>query len=161
LEGEPGLTRLTEKGRSWSSEQFRATGRSLGGGPSGHELRTWDPDVTGHLDLSPERKAEVIEALRVRRLQQGAELRRARAEADSIFNAPSPEMQVNPKLVAAVGVFLAAASAYGVYRAAPHISRWWKSRSAVDETVVESAAASAESVAGEQPGDDEVGQPST
>lgn len=128
LEGEPGNWHVTQKGKPYANETIdgRGTGGSLIYNPS-WGLRSWNTEIVDQLDTSPERIREVREAAAEDRRRK-AELKAAKAaeldEEDNDDGVASDAGLDTDVLKWAGGLVLAAAAAYGAWKAAPHVKRW-------------------------------------
>jgi hypothetical protein len=131
LEGEPGAYSVTEKGARYATEQAH----SRGTGGYAHYNRawtttTWDGSIADELDITDDRKRDLRRAISAAKQRIVASSDDGVADGSYIFRGANPDGADDDKdsLAAAVGVLLLAASAYGVYKAAPHIRQWWNDR---------------------------------
>ena len=146
LEGEPGAYVVTEKGAPFAKEtDFH---RGCGGSPWYNRYwsqRTWDESIEDVLDTSPESCQAACETVaKARRLQWDAKIAE-RAEADEAFRASCPDLfpierhesdasassnfdnGLSGLAVAAIFVGVAGLG-YGMYKAAPHVKKWWNEK---------------------------------
>ncbi len=131
LDGEPGDYFLTEKGKKYAEEQDYHRGT---GGYAHYNrywtTRTWDEGITDELDITDKRKKAIRQAISITK-QKSKELKDEGLEFDnnSFGNEDlATTDDNNDAFVAAVGGLLLAVSAYGIYKAAPHIQRWWSDK---------------------------------
>lgn len=132
LDGEPGNYLVTEKGEKYAKEQDHHRGT---GGYAHYNrywtTRTWDDGIASELDITAERKKEIREAISLAKQNLNKSEDNNSADDYNSYENGSEYVGVADDnddmdaLVAAVGVLLLAASAYGVNKAAPHIKRWW------------------------------------
>jgi len=132
LDGEPGNYLVTEKGEKYAKEQDHHRGT---GGYAHYNrywtTRTWDDGIASELDITAERKKEIREAISLakQKLNKSEDNNSAddynRYGNGSEYVGVADDNDNMDALVAAVGVLLLAASAYGVNKAAPRIKRWW------------------------------------
>jgi hypothetical protein len=132
LDGEPGNYLVTEKGEKYAKEQYHHRGT---GGYAHYNrswnTRTWDDGIADELDITVERKKEIREAISL--AKQNLNKLEDNNLADDYNSYGNGNEYVGvaddnddmDALVAAVGMLLLAASAYGVNKAVPYIKRWW------------------------------------
>lgn len=131
LDGEPGNYSVTEKGAKYEEEQDHSRGT---GGYSWYNrawtTRTWDDGIADELDITEDRKKEIRQAISIAKQKATeSEDEGSAFEPDYISNEDTETKDVkNDALVLAVGVLLVAVSAYGIYKAAPYIKRWWNDK---------------------------------
>ena len=152
LDGGPGMYTVTEKGRPFADEQHhsRGTGGYARFNPQ-WEQRTWDPSITDAIDLTAERKQQVREAARAVRLQQAAERAAQAVELDRPLADSDDAHGVSQRHLAVLvlGLAIASASIYGIYKGAPHLTAWWSKRAAPSsETLTNPSAGDAEQLPG-------------
>lgn len=123
LDGDPGNYAVTEKGLKFAEDNYN--GRSYGYYNQGWPTRTWDDRIADELDITEDRKKEIRQAISIAKQKINESQDESIAiECDSCIN----EDANNNALVMAVGALLVAVSAYGIYKAAPYIKRWWKDK---------------------------------
>jgi ribosomal protein L37AE/L43A len=139
LEGDASDYSVTDKGAPFAEET------DFHRGPGGYAYynrdwttRKWDESLTDDLDITEEMKEEAKEAVKERRKQKQAETKAARRKADEEFLARNNQMENDEettnaglipwKVLGLVG--LLAAGGYGIYKATPHVKKWWKNRQA-------------------------------
>jgi hypothetical protein len=141
LSGEPGAYSVTEKGAKFAAEQGHHRGT---GGYDYYnrwwETRTWDDSVAGELNLSDDRKRQIRQAIS----DQRRTARAARSEAAVVADRARHQMAavadrsrsdaVGARVVdidaLAKPVLLAAAAAYGIYKAVPLARKLWNENAA-------------------------------
>lgn len=125
LDGEPGNYTVTEKGKKFAEDKY--DGRSYGYYNQGWSTRTWDDEITDELDITDDRKKEIRQAISL--AKQKANKSEAEDTAVEYYDSNDEDTgdSNNDALVIAVSALLAAAATYGIYKAAPHIKRWWNS----------------------------------
>ena len=150
LEGDPGAYVVTEKGAPFAKET------DFHRGPGGYSWynrdwtqRTWDESIKDALDTSPESCQAARDAVaEARRLKWDA-IKAERAEADVTFRASRPDLFPIEKHESAIsdstdsenglsglavagiiagGAALLAGIGYGVYKAVPHVKKWWNTK---------------------------------
>ncbi len=135
LVGEPGNYFVTEKGEKYAEEQDHHRGT---GGYAHYNrywtTRTWDDGIADELDITAERKREIREAISLAKQKLNKPEDNNLADDYNSYGNGNEYVGVaddndnKDALFAAVGALLLAASAYGVYKAAPHIKRWWNDK---------------------------------
>lgn len=144
LDGNPGEYFVTEKGAPFAKEiDFH---RGSGGYAQYNRYwteRTWDESIKDVLDTSAESRDTARAAVAEARRIKWDKIKTDRAEAEAAFRASRPdlfpvEMPTEPhppsdqssngwatagKVASDIG--LAALAGYGIYKAAPHIKKWW------------------------------------
>lgn len=126
LDGEPGRWRVTDKGEPFAAETDESSSSSSWA--KQWTVRTWDDSINEELSITPERKQELREAMAAAKREM-----REREDEPLAFEIvpeePTDEVDGNrDALVLAVGAILVGATAYGVYKAIPHIREWWGSK---------------------------------
>lgn len=147
LEGEPGAYVVTEKGAQFAKETdfYRGTG----GYPwynCDWTQRTWDESIRGILDISPEKCQAARDAVAEARRLRWDNIKAKRAEADAVFRMSHPDLfpieepetaisdSMDPDNglsglavagIVAGGIAIVAGVGYGIYKAAPHVKKWW------------------------------------
>ena len=147
LDGNPGAYFLTEKGAEFAKEMdfHRGTGGYARYNRYWTE-RTWDESIKDVLDTSYESRRAARDAVAEARRIKWDQIKADRAAADAAFRASRPDLfpvepSHNPQLPSVVqnpspngwatagkvagGVGVAALAGYGIYKAAPHIKKWW------------------------------------
>ena len=142
LSGDAGDYSITEKGAQYAEE----TDFHRGTGGYAHynrywTTRKWDEILKEILNITEEMKEEAREAVKERRKQKQDEINAARRKSDEEFLARNNQMENDEddeettnaglipwKVLGLVG-FLAAGG-YGIYKATPHVKKWWKNRQA-------------------------------
>lgn len=128
LEGEPADYTVTEKGEKYADEKDHHHGT---GGYAHYNrywtTRTWDDGITDELDITDDRKKEIRQAISAAKQQTNdSDNEDIAVDSDSYSNENEDKTDTdNIALVVAVSALLVAVSAYGIYKAAPHIKRWW------------------------------------
>lgn len=132
LDGEPGNYTVTEKGEKYAQEQDHHRGT---GGYAHYNrywtTRTWDDGIVDELDITDDRKREIRAAISLSKQKANEPENNLTVDYNSYGNNYVDSEDDNndrDALVAAVGALLLAASAYGVYKAAPYIKRWWNDK---------------------------------
>ncbi|MDR0913804.1 MAG: hypothetical protein LBM65_01350 [Oscillospiraceae bacterium] len=144
LSGEPGDYSVTEKGAEFANERDFHRGT---GGYSHYNrywtTRSWDDSIESELDITDDLKNEAKNAVFESRKRQWDEIKAARQEADAKFLAsqnnitePYENAEENDELIldgktalgGAVIIGGLLAIGYGVYKAVPHIVKWWNER---------------------------------
>jgi hypothetical protein len=128
LDGEPGNYYVTDKGKNYAEEQDYHRGT---GGYAHYNrywtTRTWDDGITNELDFTEDRKKEIRKAISIAK-QKISDLgdEDIAIECDNCGNDDADTTDANKDaLVVAIGALLVAVSAYGIYKAAPYVKRWW------------------------------------
>lgn len=146
LEGEPGAYWVTEKGLPFATETdlHRGTGGLQWYNKYWSE-RTWDPSIMDELEMSVKQQQAAIDAVADRRTIAAA--RKAVQEiADRNFQATgsafvspveeastdsfgSGDRQIASDIAVGAGIIAVVIGVgYGVYKAAPHVKRWWNEK---------------------------------
>ncbi len=128
LDGNPGNYTVTEKGEKFAEVNY--AGRSYGYCNGGWPTRTWDDGITDGLYITEDRKKEIRQAILIAKQKiNESEDEGIAMEWDSCSNEDADTTDArNDALVVAVSVLLVAVSAYGIYKAAPYIKRWWNDK---------------------------------
>jgi hypothetical protein len=140
LGGEPGAWWLTEKGKRFAAEHYHHNGYG------GHAHRSWDTTtwletVTYELDLSEAGIERIRQVIADRKLAQKTAREAATAAAEAAFlrtqaakhpadAAPDVGSATRTRVIVGLGV---AVTAYGLYKAVPHVRRRWKQRAGAPE----------------------------
>lgn len=131
LGGEPGNYTVTEKGEKFAEQQddSRGTGGYRCYNPA-WTTRTWDYGITDELDITEDRKKEMRQAISIAKQKiNKSEDEDMAVECGNCTNEDADSTDTNnDALVMAVGALLVAVSAYGIYKAAPYIKRWWNDK---------------------------------
>jgi len=147
LDGDPGAYFLTEKGAEFAKEiDFH---RGTGGYAQYNRYwteRTWDESIKDVLDTSYESRRAARDAVAEARRLRWDQIKADRAASDAAFRASRPDLfpvesSNNPQLPSMIqnqpsngwatagkvagGIGVAALAGYGIYKAAPHIKKWW------------------------------------
>lgn len=146
LQGDPGDYGVTDKGRSFASEQDFHRGT---GGYSQYNrywtTRSWDDSIADELNVTDDDKHEARAAIAEARRQQREEMKAARAEADARFLSSqesgdsedssydnsyydSSSEDDSDAANAALVIFGLIALGYGIYKATPKVINWWKTK---------------------------------
>ena len=130
-DGEPGAWRLTEKGARFATELSHTNGYG-GYAHRAWDTIKWDPKVLRELDLSDAVKQQARQLVADRRLAKSAALKAARAAADAEFLRTqaakhaadaAPAAGAVSRTTVTVGLGVAVAAGYGLYKAVPLIRR--------------------------------------
>ena len=138
LQGEAGEYSVTAKGAPFAEEQDFHRGT---GGYANYNrywtTRSWDENIIDELGLTEDSIREAREAVAASRKQHWEEIKAARAEADAAFLARYNQNQAESAenieaedesddglLVAGIAGLLLLG--YGIYKAVPHVVKWWK-----------------------------------
>jgi hypothetical protein len=133
LSGEPGNYTVTEKGARYADEQDHSRGT---GGYAQYNrawtTRTWRDGIEDELDITEDRKKEIRQVISAAKQRIGESGNEGIASERDVFGGKDADTAggEGASLAAAVGVVLLVVSAYGVYRAAPYISRLWNDKAA-------------------------------
>lgn len=148
LVGEPGNYSPTEKAMEYVVEKDFHRGC---GGYSWYNrywtTRTFDDSIKDALNITPELKAEIRSELSAVRLARAAERAASSAKAEADFLASQAAKEAaektaveaeeafqknmkNLKKAGLIGLGIAAAvgAGYGIYKAVPHVKKWWNDR---------------------------------
>lgn len=146
LDGEPSDYIVTEKGESFAHEKDNSRGT---GGYSQYNrswtTRSWDESIVDELHITDELRTEARDAVAAQRRQKWEEIKTARAETDVIFQEKYNPIDINDdddddddetnkeawgalKILLLLGGLFALG--VGVYKAAPHVTKWLKSKAA-------------------------------
>lgn len=163
LDGEPGNYFVTEKGEKYAKEQDHHRGT---GGYAHYNrywtTRTWDDGIVDELDITAERKREIREAISLAKQKLNkSEDNNLAGDYNSYGNeyvGVADDNDSEDDLDAAVGVLLLAASAYGVYKVAPHVKRWWNDKAVPGLKKMKNKIAGKEEKTDEEPETDEEGE---
>lgn len=140
LSGDAGDYSVTDKGAPFAEE----TDFHRGTGGYAHynrywTTRNWDDSLTDDLDITEEMKEEAREAVKEKRRQNWDEIKEARRIAEEEFLARNNQVdeveEEEPTkdglnvlgVVAIVSGLLALG--FGIYKATPHVIKWWKNKS--------------------------------
>ena len=131
LDGEPGSYTVTEKGEKYATEEDHHRGT---GGYARYNrywtTRTWNEEITDELDITDDRKKELRQAISVakQKIYESAEDEKSFEMSDNDTYVSEENDDDSDALVVAIGALLLAASAYGIYKAAPYIKKWWSEK---------------------------------
>jgi ribosomal protein S27AE len=142
LEGDAGEYSISDKGSPYAEET------DFHRGPGGYAFynrdwvtRKWDESLTDELDITEEMKEEAREVVKEKRRQKWDEIKAARRQAEEEFLANQNQMdyeeneededssKVGWSPLKIFGLLsLVAAGGYCIYKATPHVKKWWKNR---------------------------------
>ncbi|MGF2190879.1 hypothetical protein ACQUD0_11130 [Vagococcus fluvialis] len=147
LEGSTDNYSLTEKGRPFAVEKHHHRGT---GGYNTYNrywtTRTYDDSIKENLDVSLELIQEVREEMAAdrieKKLQEEAGFLAQQASEEAMQAAKKRAVEEEAKIIAKwkkagmIGLFVGGALivGYGVYKATPHIKKWWNDRKSAGTT---------------------------
>ena len=105
-------------------------GKEYGTPSKNYPINTWDDEIANVLDVTEDRKREIRQAISTakQRIAETKDMDIAFRSEDYFDEHDDEEDAYRKALVFAVGAVLVAVSAFGVYKAAPYIKRFWKEK---------------------------------
>jgi hypothetical protein len=132
LSGEPGMYSVTEMGAKFAAEEDHS--RGIGGYAHYNRswtTRTWDDSVADRLDLTDDRKREIRQGVSAaRRAARAAMCSEAAVVDTSTSETVGAQGGANDVAVKATGALLASVAVYGIYKAVPHVQKFWNEMAA-------------------------------
>jgi len=135
LDGEPGNYSVTEKGEKYAMEEDHHRGT---GGYDWYNrywtTRTWDDGIRDELDITAERKRELRKAISLEKQELNKQKDNSSADENYSYRTGNENEGVaddvdnEDTLLESFGLLLLSISAFGFYKAAPYVTRWWNNK---------------------------------